>query len=433
MLNLNRYNTKIILLIMMSIFIGSVSAKEKPRWGKIKHKCTSGQSGLVWAKLKGVKFGQVKKTCEGKKGKTPPPFNALGASGKPDYCKTRPTGVYGYWKLDNDQQCKQGKKIKGKQQAYWDRPKHRCTGPGKGVVEAKLLGVDGSWWGKKGRKMDLCKSDNAPSINALGVSGRPNSCKKKLVHIYGVWKNNQDSLCEPVWKAVKNKGCMGPDIDNGGQKDRQVSRAKLTKLKNGGRWWQISKWKWPLTAAKRKWAREQCLNIVHPTKGKPDYCKVKSGVWAYWYKEVDQCDKPLEWAKFKDNGCVSDMQYPDLPGANLETAGKRSYSARLKKVAGDWYESCRTWPIENKKANNGMNLTASKPTGCILQDGDEAIGYVAGGGLSAGAAVFSLGGTAAASGAISVVGAAATTQALKAMDTTTSVDGVLWVDDASCQ
>ncbi len=432
MLNQKSVKFRILLLLMLPIFSGSLYAKEKPRWGKIKHKCTDGQSGLVWAKLKRVKFGQVKKTCEGKKGKRPPHFNALGASGKPDYCKTLPTGVYGYWKLKKDDQCKNGKKVKGKQQAYWDRPKHRCTAPGKGVVEAKLLGVDGSWWGKKGRKMDLCKSNKAPTIDALGVSGRPDSCKKKLVHVYGIWKNNSDGLCEPVWGDIKNKGCMGPDIDKGGHKDRQVTRAKLSQLKNGGRWWQINKWKWPLTPAKRKWAREQCLNTEHPKKGKPDYCKVKGGVWAYWYKEVEHCETPLEWTRFKDKGCVSDMQFPDLPTTEISPEGKRSYHARLKKVAGDWYESCRTWSIENAEANNGEKLTASKPSGCILQDGDEVLGYAAGGALSTGAALFSAGASAAASGAISVAGAAATTQMLKAMDTATSVDGVLWVADSSC-
>lgn len=423
---------KVIVLIMVSMICSNVQAKEKPRWGKIKHKCTDGKSGLVWAKLIGVKFGQVKKTCEGKKGKQPPAFNALGVSGNPDYCKTLPIGVYGYWKLVNDQQCKNGKKIKGKQQAYWDRPKHRCTAPGKGVVEAKLLGVDGDWWGKKGRKMDLCKSNNAPSLNALGINGRPSSCQKKLVHVYGIWNNNHDVLCEPVWGSIKTKGCMGPDIYNGGRKDRQVIRAKLSKLKNGGKWWQVNKWKWPLTANKRKWAREQCLNTVHPKKGKPDFCKVKNGIWAYWYKEVEKCDKPLEWTKFKDQGCVSDMQNPDLPSMDISKVGKRSYHARLKHVAGDWYESCRTWPIDKEKANNGVILDNSKPTGCILQNGDEVIGYAAGGALAAGAAAFSSGASAGASAAISVAGSAATTHVLKAMDTTTSVDGVLWVTDSKC-
>lgn len=432
MLN-NNDTMKIVLLLIMIFSSSTIEAKEKPRWGKVKHKCSSGTSGLVYAQLKGVKWGKVKKTCESKKGYRPPAFNALGASGKPSYCKRLPTGVFGYWKVKNDKQCAKGKTVKGKKTAYWDRPKHRCTAPGKGVVEAKLLGVNGAWWGKKGRKMDLCKSNKAPSIDALGVTGRPDSCKKKLVHVYGIWKNNADSLCQPVWGEVENKGCMGPDIDNGGDKNRQVTRAKLSKLKNGGRWWQINKWKWPLTPKKRQWAREQCLNTVHPKKGKPNYCKIKGGVWAYWYKEVDHCEKPLAWAKFKDNGCVKDMQNPDLPGTDISSSGKRSYSARLKKVAGDWYESCRTWPIHNQKANNGAMLTADKPSGCVLQKADEVIGYVAGGALSASAAAFSYGSTAAASGAISVAGAAATTQALKAMDTTTSVDGVLWVEDSACQ
>ena len=421
-----------ILIITSGLSFG-VMAAEKPRWGKAKHKCTTGSNSLVWAKLKGVKIGRKKKTCESKKGYKAPAFNARGAKGKPSYCKTKPTGVFGYWKIKNDKQCKGGKKIKNKQEPFWDKPKHRCTGPGKGEVTARLLGVDGKWFGKKGRKLELCKGNKAPSIDALGVKGQPSSCKKKLVHVYGSWTNNNDQLCMPKWKDLKEIGCMGPDIDNGGTKDRQVVRAKITKLKNGGKWWQINKWKWPLTDKKREWAREACMDLAHPTKGKPDYCKVRAGVWAYWYKPVAQCNKPLEWTKFKDNGCVKDMDVPNLSGGDLDSTGKRSYTARLKKVKGDWWESCRTWPIHSQEANDDRILNASKPTGCILKEADEVAGIVVGGALSAGAAYFSAGASAGASGAISVAGATATSQLLKSMDTTTSVDGVLWVDDNSCQ
>jgi len=433
---MNRQKSYLSIFCMfaaISCFTFSTLAAEKPRWGKAKHKCTSGTKGLVWAKLKGVKLGKKKKTCESKKGYTPPAFNARGASGKPDYCKTLPAGVYGYWKVKKDKQCKDGKKIKDKQEPYWDKPKHRCTAPGKGVVTARLFGVDGKLWGKKGKKLDLCEGSDAPIINALGVTGQPNSCQKKLVHVYGSWKNNNDELCEPTWGKTEKKGCMGPDVENGISQFRQVNRAKLSKLKNGGRWWQIKQWKWPLTDKKRQWAREQCMNQVHGEKGKPDYCKVKAGVWAYWYEPVEQCDTPLEWTKFKDNGCVKDMEYPDLSGGELDSIGKRSYSARLKKVKGDWYESCRTWPIDAQQARDGTTLNAVKPTGCILQDGDEVAGIVVGGALSASAAYYSLGASAQASGAISVAGASATTLVLKTMDTTTSVDGVLWVNDNSCR
>jgi hypothetical protein len=420
------------LIIAMSLTSNTLLAADKAHWGKAKHKCTTGTNGLVSAQLKGVKLGKKMKTCEGKDGNTPPPFNARGASGKPNYCKTWPAGVYGYWEIKNDEQCVDGKKQKGNQDPYWDKPKHRCTAPGKGRVEARLLGVDGKWWGKKGRKYDLCNGDNAPSINAFGVSGRPSSCKKRAVHVYGIWENSNDEICTPSWGEVKNKGCMGPR-DEGSTRYRQVSRSKITKLKNGGRWWQVNKWKWPLTDNKRKWAREACMGLEHPTKGKPDYCKIKAGVWAYWYKDVQSCDTPLEWAKFKDDGCVKDMANPNLPGSNLDITGKRSYSARLKKVAGDWYESCRTWPIKDEKAWNGTVLNATRPSGCVIQKGDEVAGIVAGGALSAGAAYFSFGTTTGASGAIAVTGSAATTAALKSMDTATSVDGVLWVDDASCR
>lgn len=420
-----------VLAVVGCFTFASIGA-EKPRWGKAKHKCTTGTEGLVSAKLKGVKLGRKKKTCESKKGYSPPAFNARGASGKPSYCKTLPAGVYGYWKIDNDKQCKDGKKVKDQQDPYWDKPKHRCTAPGKGVVTARLLGVDGKWWGKKGKKLDLCEGNDAPSINALGVSGRPDSCKKKLVHVYGSWKNNNDELCTPTWKEPKAVGCMGPDIDSGSDKLRQVTRSKVTKLKNGGKWWQINKWKWPLTEKKRKWAREQCMDQAHPVKGKPDYCKVKAGIWAYWYEPVEQCDSPLKWAKFKDDGCVKDMEHPNLSGGDLDFTGKRSFTARLKKVKGDWYESCRTWPIDSEKASNDDILNAIQPTGCVLKDGDAVTGVVVGGALSAGAAYFSAGASAAASGGISVVGSVATAYVLSSMDTTTSVDGVLWVDDNSC-
>ncbi len=424
----------ILCLITGSSFLALDSyAAEKPRWGKAKHKCTTGSNGLVWAKLKGVKLGRKKKTCESKKGYSPPPFNARGASGKPDYCKTLPAGVYGYWKVKGDAQCKDGKKVKNNQEPYWDKPKHRCTAPGKGLVTARLLGVDGKWWGKKGRKLELCQSNKAPSINALGATGRPDSCKKKLVHVYGNWENNSDELCMPTWSKVKAVGCMGPDIGSDSNNKRQVLRSKVTKLKNGGKWWQVNKWKWPLTDKKRQWAREQCMNQLHPTRGKPDYCKIKAGVWAYWYQPVEQCDKPLKWAKFRDDGCVKDMETPNLTGGDLDFTGKRSYTARLKKVKGDWYESCRTWPIEGLEANDGRVLTAEGPTGCVIQNGDEVAGIIVGGALSAGAAYFSVGTSAGASGAIAVAGASATTLALKSMDTATSVDGVLWVEDNSCR
>ncbi len=426
----------IYLSVLLSFGIGLSStqlyAAEKPHWGKAKHKCTSDDNGLVWAKLKGVKLGKKKKTCEGKGGKTPPPFKARGASGAPDYCKGKVTGVYGYWEIENDKQCSGGKKQKGSQEAYWDRAKHRCTAPGVGLVEARLKGVGGKNLGKKKDRMALCEGGNAPDLEAFGVSGQPNSCDKRLVHVYGQWENEDDPLCTPVWGEVKNKGCMGPDLDSGSGKDRQVSRAKLKKLKNGGRWWQITKWKWPLTDKKRKWSREQCLKIEHPTKGKPDYCKVKSGVWAYWYDEVQSCDKPLEWTKFKDDGCVKDMEFPNLPSTDLDPSGQRSYSARLKHVAGDWYESCRTWRVENETAKDGAVLNQSQPTGCLIQEADEVVGLIAGGALSAGTAYFVPGLGVAAAGEAAVIGAAATSAALKAMDTATSVDGVVWVNDQSC-
>ncbi len=424
---------KIITLALICLLSVNLQAAEKPRWGKVKHKCTTGTNGLVWAKLKGVKFGKKKKVCEGKGGNKPPRFNARGAKGKPSYCKTLPAGVYGYWRIKNDKQCKNGKKIKNKQEPYWDKPKHSCVAPGKSKVTARLLGVNGKWWGKKGRKLKLCKSNNAPSIDALGVKGRPDFCNKKLVHVYGNWENNNDPLCQPVWGKVEEKGCMGPDLDSGSGKDRQVYRAKLSKLKNGAKWWQVAKWKWPLTDKKRTWARQQCLNQSHPQKGKPDYCKVKAGIWAYWYEQTNQCKKPLKWAKFKDDGCVKDMQHPNLPATDLPISGIRSYSAKLKKAYGDWHESCRTWPIKNLTANNGKVLNAEKPTGCILQDGSDVIGALAGGALSAGVAYLSVGTSAPASGVISVVGAAATNQALNLVDTSTGVNGVLWVNDASCR
>lgn len=423
-------NVAIFFIILLST---TLKAAEKPHWGKAKHKCTTGSNGLVWAKLKGVKLGKKKKTCKGEGGRTPPAFNARGATGAPDYCKTYPTGVYGYWKIANDKQCRDGDKIKGNQEAYLDKPKHRCTAPGVGQVEARLKGVDGKNLGKKKDRMALCESGNAPAISVLGATGQPSSCRKAMVHVYGRWVNNNDSLCQPVWEDVKLKGCMGPDPDSGSTRDRQVSRAKLKKLKNGGRWWQVNKWKWPLTDNKRKWSREQCLETDHPDKGKPDYCKVKAGLWAYWYEETNNCDNPLAWAKFKDNGCVMDMELPDLPGTSEDPKGKRSYSAKLKNVAGDWYESCRSWRINNQKANNDMVLNADQPTGCVIQTADEVTGIIVGGALSAGAAYFSLGTTSAASGGISVAGSAATAAAMKSMDTATSVDGVLWVEDASCR
>lgn len=438
--------SKTCLVVALSLVSTAGLSADKAHWGKAKHKCTSGTNGLVSAKLKGVKLGKKMKTCEGKDGNTPPPFNARGASGAPDYCKKWPAGVYGYWNIENDKQCKDGKKEKGNQDPYWDKPKHRCTAPGKGRVEARLLGVDGAWWGKKGRKFDLCNSEDAPAIDAFGMTGKPTSCKKRAVHVYGIWDNNDDAICAPVWGEVEKKGCMGP-IDSASSNPaesmyRQVSRAKISKLKNGGKWWQINKWKWPLTNKKRQWAREQCLNMEHPTKGKPDYCKVKSGVWAYWYQTVQQCETPLEWAKFKDNGCVKDMQQPDLPGSDIDITGMRSYSARLKKVAGNWLESCITWPIENQEARNGTVLNAPKPSGCLIQNGNKAVGVVVGTTLAVGAVAASGGTSTGASGVFYTAGATvgqslaeavATEGVLLAMDTTTSIDGVVWVEDASCR
>jgi hypothetical protein len=424
----------VFLAIVLGMFATNASAAEKPRWGKIRHKCTTESNGLVWAKLKGVKLGKKMKTCKGTNGRTPPTFNAKGASGEPDKCKRKPTGIYGYWDIPNDPLCKDGKKNREAADApYWDKPKHWCASPGVGKVEARLLGVKGKLTGRKQRKFDLCNSDGAPTLNVLGASGRATWCQKRVVHVYGRWTIKNDELCEPVWGEVKKKGCLGPDADNGGTKDRQARRAKLKKLKNGAKWWQITKWKWPLTKNKRAWARSECLKQEHPTKGKPDYCKVQNGIWAYWYDEVQQCKKPLEWTRFKDDGCVADMETPNLSGNDLVSTGMRSYSARLKHAKGDLLTACKTWSVNNQKANNDTVLDVARPTGCLLNNADGVIAHAVGIGAAGATLYLSSGTSAAATAEIYVGTAAGTAVLLNTLDLTTSVDGVVWVEDSSCR
>jgi hypothetical protein len=188
-----------------------------------------------------------------------------------------------------------------------------------------------------------------------------------------------------------------------------------------------------LTDKKRAWARSACLEVEHPTKGKPDYCKVQSGVWAYWYEEVNECEKPLEWAKFKDDGCVADMESPNLSGGDLDPSGKRSYSARLKHAKGNLLEACETWSVDGVTAKDGTEFDVAHPTGCLLNNADGVIAHAVGIGSAAMALYLSSGSTATSTAEIYVGTAATTAVLLNTLDLTTSVDGVVWVEDSSCR
>lgn len=190
------FNLFIFIFVTSFLSLNLQAAKKVPHWGKAKHKCVSASQGLVFAKLKGVKIGKKKKTCESKKGYEAPHFSRYGATGKPNYCKTKPTGVYGYWKIKNDKNCEKTKKVR---EPYWGKVKHRCKGLGKGLITARLLGAKDS----KKATFGLCNSAKAPSMRVGGKLRRPDSCKKNLIHVYGQWNTIDDKKCKPKIKKLR--------------------------------------------------------------------------------------------------------------------------------------------------------------------------------------------------------------------------------------
>jgi hypothetical protein len=298
---------------------------------------------------------------------------------------------------------------------YWGKAKHKCISYARGRVRAKLKGVP-----KGADKLQQCRN-NPPAFSEHGAAGKP-SCDKKLLGTYGEWIVENDSKCLPEWGKVRKKGCMSPN--------KQVYRSYLKDLKKG-KAGEDSKGK-----AYRKAVCEETVG-PRPLDRVPDRCVPKAFgvIWAEWYVEGEACEEPLDWGKFKDNGCVKDMKNANADLGGIDIGPKRSYTAKLKNVGGDWLDACRFAAAGNEATKDGRRLNFAHPTACYIADADKPLSYGIGAvfGGAAGLATMPAGGAGFAVGAVvSVASQAATEGLLAGVDTKTSVRGVFWVDDERC-
>jgi len=389
-------------------------------WDNAKLKCENNGDGVVKAKLKGVKLGKKKRTCED----NPPEFNALGASGAPDRCKSKvDTSVWGEWDVSDHPGCE----AKAAGEGWWAKAVHSCRGPNVGRVKAQLKGV--SW----GEKKSTCEVTDISTLgDTLGASGTPNECKAfPTGAVFGYWKIENDVRCSPTWGKVRKKGCMSPNPDNPDSGNRQVYEAKLKKLKNTKG-----------VNDTQETRRATCMATegpFHPngqgSLGLPDGCKVKGlKIKAFWYVEGESCDRDLEWKKWKDDGCVKDLEPKERADIAVDFDSKRQIRATLKKVGGETNQACMHLPVN--ETVEGIELNFRNPTVCLSKDGDF---WVAGGAslaLGVGAAVATAGTSLAVS-----VGASVATGLIgwfggellgQTWDPFESSKAIFWVDDQSC-
>jgi hypothetical protein len=301
---------------------------------------------------------------------------------------------------------------------WWKDVSHSCLRPGVGQVSAKLEGIP---WGQSWE--NACNGSAAPALNRFGASGRPDRCEKDApwnTGIWGKWTVRDDPRCPDPnrlrWTDWKRAGCFGPN--------RQVYSARLM----GSRDWEGD---CAVTDTSEVSGREGW--------GTPDRCvkdAIPTGIWGEWYREGEACRVPLTWGTFRDNGCVKDMGTPDGNAGGVSLQGKRSYSAVLYNVGGDWTEACRFAPAVVAGPGVRGRAEFEHPTACVVADADRAVGYVAGAVFGAATSLItspaSPTAAAAAGAAVGVATTAATEGLLAAVNTDLNVWGVFWVDDATC-
>jgi hypothetical protein len=287
-----------------------------------------------------------------------------------------------------------------------------------GEVTARLDGIP---WGQSWE--DTCNGNIAgqkpPNLNQFGATGQPDRCEKDALStgIWGKWTVNNDVACAPDlrWEGWKKAGCFGPN--------RQVYSARLMNSKD----WEADCKKTDTSdvTGKSGWGTpDRCVKDALPT-----------GIWGEWYTH-EQCQVPLTWGTFGNNGCVKDMDHPDVSAGGVLFEGKRSYSSVLWNAGGEWTEACKFAPATVLDADGKPIAEFEHPTGCVVADADRVISYVVGailggaGGLLASPASPK---AAVAVGAlVGVAGTAATELLLAGVNTNLNVWGIFWVDDASC-
>lgn len=301
----------------------------------------------------------------------------------------------------------------------WTDVRHACTALNVGEVTAKLDGIP---WGQSWE--DTCAGKIAgqrpPNLDKFGATGQPHRCEKDALStgIWGKWTVNDDAACAPDlrWEGWKKAGCFGPN--------KQVYSARLVNSSD----WEADCKKTDTSgvAGKTDW-------------GTPDRCvkdALATGIWGEWYTD-EQCQVPLAWGNFTDNGCVKDMDHPDVNAGGVLFEGKRSYSSVLWNVGGEWTEACKFASASVVLGEDKTPIAEFEhPTGCVVADADRAMGYVVGailgaaGGLAASPASPKV---AVAVGAVVAIASTAATEALLAgVNTNLNVWGIFWVDDTSC-
>lgn len=280
----------------------------------------------------------------------------------------------------------------------WGNPGERCSGTTR-VLYSRLHDIP---WGQ----------DWTAACNRTRMNGAlPNKCiDKGAGGMWGEWYQRNHASCQPAgpkWGTLEQSGCTSPN--------KQVVSARLWDIKPGQDWETV------------------CRRTAGPGgRGVPDRCAkdaLSTGIWGEWY-ENRACSKPLQWGSFKNNGCVARMKNADSNVAGIDLSSKRSYSAVLYNVGGDWKEACRL--ARATVAGSGFE----HPTACIVADANQALSWVTTGVFSAlgAAATTGLTGGNAIAGAVVAGGIAKGLEGVifDNADTGLNVWGVFWKDDPSC-